>query len=73
MPDDACRAAREALGHQLRRLDVLLKHLNEGPSWPDDPIALSDAAFISQHAKSIEASLDEITRVVALMEGPPTQ
>ncbi|MCE4226189.1 hypothetical protein HCU64_20780 [Methylobacterium sp. C25] len=69
MPDETCRAAREQLRHQFNRLDDLLKQLHGSEPWPTDDLALLDLEVIIGHTKAIEASLDEIVRIVSMTKG----
>lgn len=69
MPEnEACEGAVGALRQQSERIGELLREMEDGRWWPDDPAGDEDAAIVLLHAHRIEESLREIARIVAAMK-----
>ncbi len=69
MPEnEACEGAVALLRRQHDRIGELLRDLDDGRWWPDDHAGNEDAANALVHARAIEESVREISRIVATMK-----
>jgi hypothetical protein len=69
MPEnEACEGAVAMLRRQHEHIGELLRELNDGRWWPDDHAGNEDAVNVLTHARNIEESVCEISRIVATMK-----